>query len=82
MRTFAHGTPSIPHCGGEDSGKWGQRSRVVIHLSSVTAAANKSLIHGLIHRLSSVQSGKQCARSAVSLSEPERFNLQPVIMSS
>lgn len=68
MCTFAHGTPSIPHCGGEDPGKWGQRSRVVIHLSSVTAAANKSLIHGLIHRLSSVQSGKQCAHSAVSLS--------------
>ncbi len=52
-----HGTPSVPHCGGEDSGKWGQRSCVVIHLSSVTAAANKSLIHGLIHRLSSAQTG-------------------------
>lgn len=32
--------------------KWGQRWLVVIHLTSVTAAANKSLIHRLIHRLS------------------------------
>ncbi len=62
-----HGTPSVPHCGGEDSGKWGQRSCVVIHLSSVTAAANKSLIHGLIHRLSSAQTGKQCTGNTVCL---------------
>lgn len=34
------------------AGKWGQRWLVVIHLCSMTAAANKSLIHCLIHRLS------------------------------
>lgn len=56
-------TPSIPHSGSEDSGKWGQRSCVVIHLSSVTAAANKSLIHRLIHRLSPALPGKQCTPS-------------------
>lgn len=40
------------------AGKWGQRWLVVIHLTSVTAAANKSLIHRLIHRLSPPNSQK------------------------
>lgn len=40
------------------AGKWGQRWFVVIHLTSMTAAANKSLIHHLIHRLSPPNSWK------------------------
>lgn len=36
--------------------KWGHRWLVVIHLTSMTGAANKSLIHHLIHRLSPTNS--------------------------
>lgn len=50
--TYTHAnTHSHTSAARHGASKWGQRWLVVIHLTSVTAAANKSLIHRLIHRL-------------------------------
>lgn len=51
LHTQTH-TPAWRH----KASKWGQRWLVVIHLTSMTTAANKSLIHHLIHRLSPTNS--------------------------